>query len=532
MPESADFVVAGAGHNSLITAAYLARAGYEVLVLDARAEPGGGAATEELLIPGYDFDVCSTGHTLIQVNPLLTGDELGLVADHGLTYVTPDPVAHVVFPDGAHFTMWLDLDRTLAEIARFSTADADAYRRMLTEFDQVKDVYGRWRFTPVGYGPTLEEALAERPGAARWLRRNVISAWDVIRREFESRHIQAFMSWMAFQTAQPLDSLGSGFLAYSLVGGRQARSWSVPLGGSASLPRALVGTIEAHGGRTLTRKLVTGLVLDGDRCVGVETEDGEQYLAGTGVVSSIHVKSLVDMAPLEAWGEDFLYGVDTYDEGLSSFASYYATTEPPLFPVGDGETRTAVSAGYAPWPEDVIQFGRGLREGRLHHDGAFLLFATPTLVDPSRAPEGGHTVKILSMAPYDPPEGVESWGAYKDELAEAHLRVLQRCAPNLIDATVLARTAKSPVDIELANPHMWRGTIHGGDRGLANSWSLRPAPGWAQHRMPIQGLYQTGATTHPGGSITGGPGRNAAIVILDDLGRKLDEVVSKEAALR
>ena len=113
MTQTADVVVAGAGHNSLICAAYLARAGREVLVLDARPVPGGGAATEELLGPGYAIDSCSTGHTLIQTNPLLTRDELGLLGEQGLEYLQPDPVAHVTFPDGEHLTMWLDAERTV-----------------------------------------------------------------------------------------------------------------------------------------------------------------------------------------------------------------------------------------------------------------------------------------------------------------------------------------------------------------------------------------------------------------------------------
>lgn len=525
MTVTADFVVAGAGHNSLITAAYLARAGYEVVILDARSQAGGGASTEEILTPGYGFDTCSTGHTLIQVNPVLARDELGLVAEHGLTYVDPDPVAHVLFPDGEHFTMWLDLERTLEEIRRFSPADAQAYRRALDEFDEVKGVYSAYRFTPIGYGPSLDEALAGHPSGSVWQRRNVMSAWDVIRREYESRHIQAFMCWMAFQTAQPLDSPGSGYLAYSLVGGRQRRSWSIPLGGSGRLAQTLVEAIEARGGVVVTDTLVTSLVIEDGRCVGVETEAGERYRAREAVISSIHIKSLVDMAPDPLWGADFLYGVDTYDEGLSTFASYYAVTDPPQYRAGDGPPIPAVSAGFAPWPEDVIEFGSGLRRGQIHRPGSFLLFATPTIVDPSRAPDGGHTLKILSMAPYDVPEDLGDWERGKETLAAEHFRVLQDCAPNLTDDTVLARKVKSPVDVERDNPHMWRGTIHGGDRGLAYSGAQRPVPGWAQHRMPIPGLYQTGATTHPGGSITGGPGRNAAIVILDDLGVKLEDVV-------
>lgn len=526
MTHTADFVIAGGGHNSLITAAYLARAGHEVVVLDARSEVGGGASTEEALLPGYGFDTCSTGHTLILTNPVLSKDELGLASDFGLTYVDPDPVAHVVFPDGDHFTMWLDLERTLTEIRRFSAADASTYKRMLEEFDRIKSVFGAHRFTPIGYGPSLDAALDAHPDGQKWRRRAVMSAWDVIRREYEDPHIRAFMAWMAFQTAQLLDSPGSGYLAYSLAGGRQRSSWSIPLGGSASLPRAIAASIESNGGTLVTDTLVTSLVIENGQCVGVETAAGDRYMARKGVVSSIHVKQLVDMAPSELWGDEFLYGIDTFDEGLSSFASYYATTVAPAYVAGGGEAISAVSAGTAPWAEDVIDFGHGLRLGRLHRPGTFLLFATPTIVDPSRTPVDHHTVKILSMAPYEGVEGLGSWDVARDVLAAEHLATLQQCAPNLTADTILATKAKSPVDIEAANPHMWRGTIHGGDRGLANSAEQRPVPGWAQHRMPIPGLYQTGATTHPGGSITGGPGRNAAVVILDDLGTTIDAVVA------
>ena len=108
MTYDADIVVAGAGHNSLLTACYLAKAGYRCLVLDARAIPGGGAATEELLLPGFGIDTCATGHTMIRVNPALSRDELGLTARYGLRYAEPDPVEQVAFPDGRQFTMWLD----------------------------------------------------------------------------------------------------------------------------------------------------------------------------------------------------------------------------------------------------------------------------------------------------------------------------------------------------------------------------------------------------------------------------------------
>ena len=521
MSTVADIVVAGGGHNSLITAAYLAKAGYEVLVLDARPIAGGAAATEELTLPGYRFDSCSTGHTLIQPNPVLRDDELGLKGEYGLEYLSPDPVAHVVFPDGESFTHWLDLERTCDEIARFSARDVDAYRRGLREFAEVREPLGRYRFNPIGHVPPLDELLRDRP---RWVRRIAMSAWDVVRREYEDPHVQAYMLWQAFQTAQPVDSPGSGLLAYSIVAGRQAQSWTLPRGGSGELPRALLDFLADHGATVLTGTRVVELVLENGRCTGVVADDGERYVARHAVVSTIHVKSLVDMAPAGAWGEDFLEGVDTYDPGISIVAQYYATTEPPRLVAAGGGTQTAVSAGVVGWPEDVLRAGRDVREGRLLH-ARWLLIATPTLVDPSRAPDGGHTVKLLSMAPWDPGEGPEQWETLKHEVAAENFEAMRRAAPNMTRDVVLDELVKSPVDIERHNAHMWHGTIHGGDRSYANDGARRPVPGWASHRLPIEGLYQTGATTHPGGSVTGGPGRNAAIVLLEDLGHDPREVM-------
>ena len=525
MDTSADIVVAGAGHNSLVAACYLAKAGYRCLVLDARHIPGGGAATEELLLSGYGIDTCATGHTLIRINPLLTRDELGLVADYGLRYIDPDPVAHVAFPDGEHFTMWLDRDRTAAEIARFSAADAAAYLRMLDEYDEVKSIFSASQFTPVGFGPSMDARLAEHPRGRVWQRRRVLSAWDIIKHEFSSRHVQAFMLWMAFQTNQAVDVPGSGLLAYSLIFGRQQRSWSILVGGSGRLTEALTGYLESHGSTVLCNKLVTRLVLDGGRCIGVETDDGEQYLASTAVLSTIHVTHLRDMAPADAWPEEFHYGIDTYDLGVPGFGVYLATSAPPEFGTPDGPV-TAVSAGTVGWPEDVVQLGQDLRAGRFVSNVPWLLVATPTLVDPGRAPAGKHTVKVLSHQVYELPAGMPDWEQVKAEHAQRQLAYLRTFTPGFTDDVVLGQMVKSPADYERLNRHMVHGAFHGGDRGLAGSGPLRPVPGWASHRMPIPGLYQTGGSTHPGGSITGAPGRNAAIVLLHDLGHDPAEVMA------
>ncbi len=524
MTRTADIVVAGAGHNSLITAAYLAKAGYEVLVLDARSLPGGGAVTEEPLLPGYKVDTCSTGHTLIRRNPAIAADELGLLAEHGLEYVDPDPVAHVRFPDGQYLTMWLDLERTVAELERFSKADASAYRRLLDEFAEVQALFARDRMQPVGSGPTLEERLAEHPSGGVWRRRLLMSGWDVIRAEFESPHVQAFMFWMASQTAMDIGLPGTGELAYSIVAGRQRNSWSIPLGGSGRLVAALVAMIESRGGTVLCGRRVGSLIVEDGRCAGVQCSDGERYLARKAVVSTIHVKHLIEMAPAECWPPEFHYGVRTYDVGIPFHAVYLLSSAPPRFETAEGEV-SAVSAGYIGWAPEMLEHLWRIRNGQWVTGPGWILIATPSLVDPSRAPAGHHTVKILTHQAYQPPPGLSPEQA-RDAYGQSQLELVQRLAPSLRDENILARMVKGPHDYERENPHMIHGSPHGGDRGIAQIGANRPAPGWGRHRMPIPGLYQTGGTTHPGGSITGIPGRNAARVLLEDLGRDPDQVLA------
>lgn len=511
---TADIVVAGAGHNSLISAAYLQKAGFNCLVLDARPVAGGGASTQELLLPGFRIDGCSTGHTLIQANPVIAEDELGLISDYGLRYIDPDPVYHVAFPDGQAITMWLDLDRTCEEFARFSRADAEAYRRMIGEYDEVKHIFAQTR-GPVGSTPPLDVLLRDHPRGRIWMRRNALSAWDVISREFEDPHVQSFLLWVSTQTLSPIELGGSGLLPYSLSFARQRRSWTIPVGGSGQLTDALVRYIEDKGGTVRCGERVARLLLQDGRCVGVETEAGERYTARKAVLSTIHVKQLIDMAPAEAWGEEFVYGVETYDIGGSVFATYYASTEAPIFETSQGPM-SGVACGVADWPEDIIRQARDIRDGKSVR-APWVLCASPSAVDPSRAPEGQHWIKILAEQTPAPPDG-RSWDDFKPELASELLERIRHVAPNLTDDIILASLSKSPIDLEADNPHMIRGTMHGGSRSPAFSGANRPVPGWAQHRMPIPGLYQTGATTHPGGSVTGFPGRNAAIVMLEDFG--------------
>ena len=532
MPQAAgasdrfDIVVAGAGHNSLITAAYLAKAGYRCVILEGRPKIGGGVKTAELTLKGFNDDCCSTAHVFIQDNPLIKNNELNL-REYGLEYIDPDPIFHIPFPDGTYLTQWRDLDRTCAEFAKFSKKDAAAYRKMLAELDSVRPILLGASFTPIGFAKPLNDQLAAVPHGKLWQRRLAMSAWDIIQDTFEDDHCRTFMLYMSHLAAEPPDAPVTGRLAYGAP--RQQHSGRpLPKGGSGALTQALGQFIEAHGGVILVNKWVKTLIIENGKCVGVECSDGSSYRASKAVVSTIHIKHLVDMAPKELWGEDFVFGVETWQAENAMFVTHYATSEPPIYKV-DGGTLSPVESGILASPSRALRFGYDDARGAVNLEQPPLQIICCSVADATRAPAGMHTLKVLGWQPYQLREGPEHWDKIKYDVSDANLKYLRRCAPNLTDDKILARFVESPLDLERMNPHFWHGSAHAGAQNAAQSGAMRPMLGWAQHRMPIPGLYQTGATTHPGGSVTGGPGRNAATVMLKDFGTSIEEVVAKKA---
>ena len=396
---------------------------------------------------------------------------------------------------------------------------------MIAEYDEVKQIIGDARFRPVGYGPVSRATARLAPARIAMGARGVLSAVDVIRHEFESPYVQAFMGWMAMQTAVPLDAPGSGTLAYSLVNGRQANSWSIPIGGSGQLTAALVGFLEGHGATIRCNSVVERSDPRWRPLRRRAHHDGRRVQGPQAVVSTIHVKHLVDMADHAEWGDDFVYGVETYNIGVPFFAGYFAATEAPVFAASHGP-QSAVSAGVTGWIDDLVQDTRDIYASRYVPEPSWMLAATPSLVDPDRSPDGSETVKLVGFNTYDLPDGgPQKWDEIKEEHMARQLHKFNQFVPNFTPDVLTASLIKSPLDFERTNRHMVGGAPHGGDRGLAFTGGQRPVPGWAQHRMPIAGLYQTGGTTHPGGSVTGAPGRNAAVVLLEDLGRDPGEVM-------
>jgi phytoene dehydrogenase-like protein len=525
MAERFDIVVAGAGHNSLVAAAYLAKAGYRCLVLEGRPIAGGSVKTAELTLRGFKHDVCSSAHNVIQDNPLLRDDELKL-GEYGLEYIFPDPVFHMPFPDGSYLTQWRDLDRTCAEFAKFSKNDALAYRRMIHEYEAVKPVLEAVTFAPMGFGKSTNDRLAEHPHGKLWQRRLAMSVWEIIRDNFEDDHCRAFMLGSPWTLQPPQDPM-TGRLAY-ITFHQQRQSRPLPKGGSGALTQALARFIEAHGGLIATNKWIRRLIVENGRCAGVECDDGSSYRAEKAVLSTIHIKHLVDMAPHEAWGQDFIDGVATWTAGCTMFVTNYAAAEPPKYAI-DGGALSPVHSGIMASPEHALRLGLDFVSGTVNTTDPPLHVICCSVADVTRAPAGMHTIKVVAYQPYELKEGPQHWDAIKTQVSEANLNYLRRFSPNLTDDKILARVMESPLDLERMNPHNWHGSCHGGAQNVAQSGAMRPVPGWAQHRMPIAGLYQTGATTYPGGSVTGAPGRNAATVMLKDFGTSIEEVVNKKA---
>jgi phytoene dehydrogenase-like protein len=191
-----------------------------------------------------------------------------------------------------------------------------------------------------------------------------------------------------------------------------------------------------------------------------------------------------------------------------------------------------VAAGIPSSVERMLRVGTEFQRGLVATDDPVLLVVCPTAADPTRAPAGRHTLKVIGFQPYALAKGPQAWDSIKGAVSTQNLAQLRRYAPNLTEDAILATEIKSPLDLERFNAHNWHGSCHGGDMHPGQSGLRRPVLGWAEHRLPIPGLYQTGATTHPGGSVSAAPGRNAAMVMLRDLGTSLAAVVGAEAQAR
>lgn len=498
-----DVVVIGGGHNALIAAAYLAQAGLGVTVLEAGGAVGGGTITEELLLPGWRHDSCSSAHALIQGNPVIRDDELGLVSAYGLRYAYTEPAA--VLPLGRDDALVLHrgAEQTADELARFSARDARRFTELVDEWNAgLKQAHRRWN---AGLPPGGDDASR----AYEQLRRR--SAHDVVFSNFESPQARRLLLWMGFATFQPPTRAGTGVLPLSTTAGRLEYGWATPVGGSGALPAALVRHITGHGGTVLTSARAEQIVIEGGRAAGVRTGDGRTFRARRAVVSSAHITALPGLLGEHSCPPDIAAAVAAWQPGIPLFALHAALREEPRYVLASGE-RVRSTAGGLGSPEGILRQVRGCDTGEPETEDPWLLLVSSTVADPERAP--GATFKILTAAPWQLPGG-QSWDDVGEAYGQRLLEIARGRVEGLDAGSVLAVRCETPVSLSQRNPANVGGSCHGGEFRLPGGEVI---PGWPSHATSVDGLFLTGSTTHPGGSVSGWPGRNAAFRVLDRLG--------------
>lgn len=517
-PAEVDVVVVGAGHNGLICAAYLAQAGLEVAVLEARDVVGGNTVTEELTLPGFAHDSCSSAHVLIQSNPVVRDDELGLLSTYGLTYVHTEPAVVLPTHDGDAVVVHRDLEATVDDVARFSPDDARELRGMLTEWESgPARAHGRWNA-----GRTAVDDDATR----QYDKLRAGSAWDVVHERFTHPVVRSALLWLGFATIQDPRRAGTGALPSAITAGRIRYGWATPIGGSGALPGALARHLAEHGGTIVTSAPVAGIEMRSGRAGAVRTADGRRFTARRGIVSSAHLAGLANMFDDGSAGQrvapaDLAEAHDTWRPGLSLFAVHAALRKDITFPTAHGPVASVAGGlGTAQGLVDqLVAFERGEPDAR----DPWMLVVAATVVDPERAPDGGGTLKILTVAPHDRADG-RSWDESGDEHGAALMARLHD-RTELPESDVLSTVVETPTGLAERNPHNVGGSCHGGEFVTADGGVI---PGWRSHVSSVPGLYLTGATTHPGGSVSGRPGRNAARAVLTDLGLDPGAVMSAD----
>jgi beta-carotene ketolase (CrtO type) len=535
--EHYDVIIIGAGHNGLICAAYLLQAGYRVLVLEQRAVPGGAATTEEAMpdaAPGFKFNLCAIDHEFIHLSPVL--EELKL-DQYGLEYLYCDPVAFCPQPNGQYFLGRRSVQATCEEIAKFSPRDAEKYGEFIDFWQSIISA-----MTPVFNSPPkslldmalnynirelkdLFAVLGSTNKALDFLRTMLSSAEDLLHEWFDSEVVKAPLSRLASElgTTPSQKNLAIGAMMMAL---RHNPGVARPRGGTGALIEALLRCIHDLGGTVLTDQAVTKILIDDGKAEGVRVANGTEYRAEHAVISSIDAKRLflhlVDPADTNGADTELRSRLDRRiaNNNESLLKIDCALSEPLRFPHHDHRDEYLIgSVLIADSMKQVEIAHHDPSIGRIPDADPSMYVVMPTMLDPSMAPEGKHTLWIEFFAPYQV-EGAEGTGLHgtgwtdelKHKVADRVIDKLADYSPNLKQA-MIARRVESPAELG-ARLNVLRGNYYHVDMTLEQMVFLRPLPEIANYRTPIDNLMLTGAGTHPGGSISGMPGRNCARLFL------------------
>lgn len=520
-----DVIVVGSGHNTLTCAAYLAACGLSVRVLERNELPGGGAVSKALTLPGFVHDTHATAVVHLQGHPLLKNDELALKAKFGLKFAFPDSSFMTVFDDGDTLSCHLDLDRTCAEIAKFSPKDADAYRQMavfmqklgpLISMSMAKPPLPFGRFVSLLEGSEIGQEL---------LLAMLRSSYDIVVERFEHPKVRLhFLKWMAEMCCSPEEKT-TGMTLLFLVYSSHSNPGGCVIGGSQAFTTSLIRCIEHHGGEIRTGCNVKRVLNRGGVAKAVELDSGEIMEATRAVVAAIHPHDLGAMVP----GLDAGLVERARRTELSSFGIFLvnaALREPPDWIAG-GAPRDCLCVNYVDYTtfEDFRRVFDSLKYGELpQHFCAYT--SVHTLYDPSRAPDGRHTLYLAGLVPRELKDGgLEGWDAVKERRADWMMERLARYAPNLGGGNVMARHVDTPLDMARHSPSFHRGDVVGTAMFIYQFFGRRPTPDLGQYRVPgATGLYLCGPFMHPGGGIVGG-GRATAVRLMEDLGVRYTDVI-------
>jgi phytoene dehydrogenase-like protein len=533
MSKQYDAIIIGGGHNGLICAAYLARAGLKPLVLEKRGIVGGAAVTEEIA-PGYRASIFS--YLMSLLHPRIQSDlEL---KRHGLEVM---PCSDMLSPlDGGNYIVFSDnVKRTQRSFARFNRHDADMYPEFDRFLTENANVFRKlmWE-TP--FDPTARDwkAFKQVFGFARRNRQYggkffriadmlTMSAYDFLSEWFEDDRIKAVLAYYAsIGTFAGPKTPGSAYVIMHHVMGENAGAggWGFVKGGMGQITQSIAASALEKGATILVDSGVQKVCVVDGRARGVVTGDGRQYDAPL-IISNAHAKLLyLEMVGAEHLPEDLVRDIRAYRSFSAAFKANLAVERPPQYTclqnaLKDGALGDWSYPTYVHIAPDINYLEKAYDDAKYgwYSSAPFVTPVVPTIVDTTLAPAGKHVVNLFGgHAPYELKDG--DWAVEKDKFKKNVLDVMDRFAPGFSDE-IIAGQFLIAQDIENI-VHLPQGHIFQGELSADQLFFQRPVPHYADYRTPIKGLYLCGASTHPGGGVSGINGYNAAREILQDEGRK------------